>query len=159
MNEFFLLKTLIITSPFHTEHNKAPELSRNTSIYATMRFLQHSLFLSFSPLSLSLCLSSLSVFLPSLSPSFVCFSHCLSLVSNSFLLSLCLFSLSVSPFFLYYLSVFLLLSLFFLSPLSLSHCLSITLFHSLSVSLSFSIMKKKIISDNSCTTFVKLWHK
>ena len=54
MNEILLLKTLIITSSFHTEHNKAPEFSRNSSIDATMWLLQHSLF---SSLSLSLSLS------------------------------------------------------------------------------------------------------
>ena len=48
--KFLLLKTLILTFSFHTEHNQAPEFSRNTSTY--MRLLQSSLSLS---LSLSLC--------------------------------------------------------------------------------------------------------
>ena len=69
MNEFLLLGTLIITFPFHTEHNiLAPEFSRNTSTYATaLAFtfllplsLSLSVFLSLSLSSLSL---SLSVFL------------------------------------------------------------------------------------------------
>ena len=61
MNDFLLLKTLSICSPFHTEHYWAPEFSRNPPTYATMWLLLRSL-LSL-PLSLSLSLSlSLCVF-------------------------------------------------------------------------------------------------
>ena len=58
MNEWIFVAKLIITFPFYTEHNKAPEFSKNTSTYATIGLLQLSLF---SSLSLSLSLS-LSVF-------------------------------------------------------------------------------------------------
>ena len=60
MNEWiFVVKDLILTSPFHTEHNETPEFSRNTSTYATVWLLQHSFLVSLLSLShshpLSLC--------------------------------------------------------------------------------------------------------
>ena len=39
MNEYLLYKTFILTSLFHTQHNKASQTSRNISTYANMCFL------------------------------------------------------------------------------------------------------------------------